>query len=417
VSGGGSKPLSEARESVTAAAGLLTVPGVIFLSAVLVLAIWYRLTAVLLLAALFVSMAGLSALWSRLCLVGVRAERHWNGTRRFPGEPFECRLRVINRKPLPLPWVEVESALPPGSGDEATPWQTAPIRRSTALLWYRSVTWTVRFACRRRGFYPLPPLALASSDLLGLYPRRRSVGPAEALIVYPRLFPVDTRLIPSLHPMGEFAAAQLLFRDPTHTIGVRAYERRDSLRLIHWKATARRGDLQVRVPAATTTFSAALFLDVGSFAADGSVPEEDFELAVSIAGSIAAALAERGNPVGLFANTRLADTGEPAAIHPSAVKGRLTGLLEALAKVTRQRSRPFDAFVEDQKRFLPAGTTVVLLVGRPAASLPALLAGLAHAAFKRLVLVVGEGEMPILPDRTPWRRIRSAGDLAPKSCG
>jgi uncharacterized protein (DUF58 family) len=400
------------RESTRAAGSLLSLPAVIVLSAALVLAAWYRLTGILLLTGLFVSMAGLSGMWSRLSLVGVRAERHVDGTRRFPGEAFVCRLRLINRKPLPLPWVQVEIPLPPGftAGTAAEP-AAGVIRRSASLLWYRSVTWSLSILCPRRGFYALAPPTVVSGDMLGLYPRRRTVGPVEHVIVYPRVVPVDTRIIPSIQPMGEFPAARRLFRDPTHAIGVRAYDRRDSLRLIHWKATARRGDLQVRVPAATTAYAVALFLDVDSFAAEGSVKEAEFELALSAAASIAAALAGRGNPVGLFVNTRLADTGQPAAIRPSAAKGCLTDILKALAKATARRSLPFDLFLEDQKRFLPAGTTVVVVVGRPPSSLPLLVAGLGEVGFKRLVLLVGEAEAPALPDGTPLRRIRHADDL------
>ena len=405
--------LHKARESSNAAGPLLSLPGVVVLAAVLVLAAWHRQPGVLLLAGLFVSLAALSGLWSRLSLVGVRLERHIDGTRRFPGEAFACRLRLVNRKPLPLPWVQVETRLPPGFS-EATAGQApgAAVRRTASLLWYRSVTWTLSIACTQRGVYPLAPPTVASGDMLGLYPRRRTAGPAEELIVYPRIFPVDPHLIPSVQPMGELPAARRLFRDPTHTIGVRAYDRRDSLRLIHWKATARRGELQVRVPAATTAFTVALFLDVGSFATDGLPAEADFETAVSAAGSIAAALSERGNPVGLFVNTRLTGTGQPAVIPPGAAPGRLTDILETLARVTGRCSRPFDAFLEDQKRLLRAGTTVVCLVGRPHPELPAMVAGLGRAGLKRLVLLIGDGAAPVLPDGTPQRRIRHADDLA-----
>ena len=403
----------QAKESTRAAGALLSLPGVAALAAVMVLAAWHRLAAVLLLAGLFVALAALSGLWSRLSLAGVRLERRLDGTRRFPGEAFGCRLRLVNRKPLPLPWVQVETRLPPGFVEAGTAAPAAgAVRRTASLLWYRAITWELSIACTQRGVYPLAPPTVASGDLLGLYPRRRTAGPVEELVVYPRIFPVDPHLVPTVHPMGDVPASRRLFRDPTHTIGVRAYDRRDSLRLVHWKATARRGELQVRVPAATTAFSAALFLDVESFAPGGAAAEADLELAVSVAGSIAAALCEKGSPVGLFANTRLTGSGRPAAIAPGAARGRLAEILEALARVTAARSLPFDVFLEDQKRFLPAGTTAVFIAGRPHPALPALAAGLSAAGLKRMVLLIGDAEAPGLPDGTLWRRIRRPEDLA-----
>jgi uncharacterized protein (DUF58 family) len=212
--------------------------------------------------------------------------------------------------------------------------------------------------------------------------------------------------------MGEFQAARRLFRDPTHAIGVREYLRSDSLRFIHWKATARRGDLQVKVLAATTAFQVALFLDVDSFRHEGVLCEEVFELGISTAGSIAAALCEHGSPVGLFANTRLADSGQPAFIAPGAGRSRIAELLEILAKLTGRSSGPMAAGLEAQKSFLTAGTTLVFILARPVAGCADLLAGLRASGFKLLVLLIGRGDTHELPPEVPWRRIRHADDLA-----
>lgn len=400
------------RESVQPAGVLFSWPGVAALSVVLVLTAWHRQTGILLLTSLFTAMAVLSALWSRVSLVGVHTERRLDGTRRFPGEAFTGRLRLFNRKPLPLPWVELEMPLPAGFTDDAAGAGDGTVRRAASLLWYRSIAWPFRLVCSRRGYYPLAPPTVTSGDILGLYPRRRSAGAVDHLIVYPRLYPVDTRLIPSIRPMGELPAERRLFRDPTHTAGVREYDRRDSLRRIHWKATARRGELQVRVPAATTAHTIAFFLPVESFPTDRPQADADFELALSAAASIATALAERGNPVGIFANTRSADTGDPAAVPPSAARGRLPDLLESLAKATPRPGRPFGAFLEDQTRFLPAGTTVVLIVGgHPPDGMDRLTARLAVAGFQRAVLWVGDCDGCALADDTPQRRIRNPEDL------
>jgi uncharacterized protein (DUF58 family) len=410
-----SRHRSEKRKDTTTAAGnLLTTPGLVALAGVFVLAAWYSQAGILLLAGLFLATAGLARLWNRLSLAGVRAERHLNGTRFFPGESIACTLQLFNRKPLPLPWVQLENDLPAGFRLEepAGPPGAEAIRRSASLLWYRGITWKLKLVGERRGYYPIGPLKITSGDFLGLYSRSRRAGGTEHLIVYPRIFPVDTRLIPSLYPMGEARAARRLFRDPTHTIGVREHFQGDGLKLVHWKATARRGDLQVKVLDATVAFNVAIVLAVESFRDNGVLADADFELGISAAGSIAAALCERGSPVGLFVNTRLADTGQPAVIAPGAGRSRVTEVLEALAKVTDRSSGSAAAFWEGQKERLTAGTTVIFILGRLPDLFSEQLADVRAAGFRLLVLLVGGHGAPALPPDVPWRRIRHAGDLA-----
>jgi uncharacterized protein (DUF58 family) len=400
-------------ETTTAAGNLLKAPGLVAMAAVFILAAWYSQPAILMLSGLFLATAGLARLGNRFALAGVWTEREFKATRFFPGESIECTLRLFNRKPLPLPWVQLEHDLPaefvlvePAGRRNGT-----PIRREAALLWYRSITWKLKLAGERRGYYPLGPMKLTSGDFLGLYSRSRMDGNTTHLIVYPRIFPVDTRRIPSLHPMGEFQAARRLFRDPTHTIGVREYLQSDSLKFIHWKATARRGDLQVKVLAATTAFKVALFLDVDSFRIGDAPAEADFELGISTAGSIATALCERGSPVGLFVNTRLADTGQPAVIAPGAGRGRIVDILETLAKATGRSSGPAAAFLDAQKGRLAAGTTVIFLAARMADGLADRLADLKSNGFRVLVLVIGEQADPVMPTGLPWHRVRRPDDL------
>ena len=87
------------------------------------------------------------------------------------------------------------------------------------------------------------------------------------MIVYPKIFPIAHLGIPSLHPLGETIAERRIFEDPIRVIGVRDYNPRDSRRHIHWKATARRQELQVKVFEPTTTLKVAIFLAIDSFKA------------------------------------------------------------------------------------------------------------------------------------------------------
>jgi len=231
---------------------------------------------------------------------------------------------------------------------------------------------------------------VTSGDIFGFYPRSVTEPLIDHIIVYPRIFPIAQLGMPSLYPLGETRAERRIFEDPTRVIGVRDYTPHDSPRHIHWKATARHQNLQVKVFEPTTTLKVALFLVVDSFQHDGLHNEEDFELGISTAASIANYAAEHGSPVGLFVNTRLADSGQSVRILPSSGTNQLVSMLEALAKTTACPSGPFEEFMQSERRSLPWGTSLIVILSRPSESLTGLLTSLRERGHKLLVLQIGE---------------------------
>ena len=399
--------------SSRAAGHLLHKPGLIFFSAVFVVAAWSNQTPIVLLMGLFLSAALVAKTWSRLCLFGVTSHRTISECRVFPGEKVTLTLHLANRKPLPLPWVQVEDYIPAaltshGSGSGA---ESALVRRSAALLWYRSVRWTYSMECNRRGYYPFGPIEMTSGDIFGLYACSLALTTDDCIIVYPKIFPVSRVPIPSIHPMGNSRSERCLFQDPTRTIGVRDYRPGDSLRHIHWKASARAQGLQVKVFEPTTTLKVALFLSVDSFHHLGTFRPEDFELGISAVASISHDVIDHGGPAGVFVNTRLADSGHGVSIPPSGNRVQLTHILEALAKVTPSWNEPFRTFLEKERRSLAAGTTLVLVISSPPDDILSLLLPLKESGYKVLVLFIGEqGKIPIM-DGVPWLNVKSPMDL------
>jgi uncharacterized protein (DUF58 family) len=187
---------------------------------------------------------------------------------------------------------------------------------------------------------------------------------------------------------------------------VRDYHPYDGLRNIHWKASARCQKLQAKVYESTTTVKIALFLDVESFVENGSLWEEDFELGISVVASIANHVAEQGSPVGLFVNTRLADSGEAVSIAPGGSRRQITQILDSLAKLTPTPSSSFELFFEAQRKRLHAGTTLLLVFARPPEPLQGLLSQLKASGHKILVLLIGDhGEIHL--EDISWKRVRT----------
>jgi len=409
----------ETRFSSQPAGYLLSRFGLLALLAGLLLAAWYGQVVIVVLLGLVLSAAGLAKLWSRFSLVGVSCQRMLSEQRVFPGEHIELRLRLVNRKLLPLPWIQMDDEIPLEFSSDiplaaSNRLGLGFLSKSAALLWYTRVSWKQRLSCNKRGYYQLGPITLTAGDIFGFYPRSVTEPLVDHVIVYPKIFPIEHLGIPSLHPLGETIAEWRIFEDPIRVIGVRDYNPRDSRRHIHWKATARRQELQVKVFEPTTTLKVAIFLAIDSFETrQGEVhAEEGFELGISTAASIASYLTERRSAVGLFVNSRLADSGQPVALLPASSTGQLVEILEALAKVTPSSSSPFEEFLQAERTTLPWGTTLVFILYRPSRFLTELLVGLKESGHKLLVFQIGDDiEGSETPGAIAWHRIRQPGDF------
>ncbi|MDP2917614.1 MAG: DUF58 domain-containing protein [Dehalococcoidia bacterium] len=407
----------EGRQSASEPVGfLLSKFGLLTVLAALLLAAWAGQIVLVILLGLILSAAGLARLWSRLSLEGVRCERLLSERRVFPGENIQLKLRVVNRKLLPMPWLQVDDEIPgsftaDGSGVPGSRIGYAIVSKTGSLLWYSAISWQSRLSCNRRGYYPLGPLSVTSGDIFGFYPRYITEPVKDYIIVYPKLYPVSHISIPSLYPLGETRSERRIFEDPSRTIGVREYAPGDSLRRIHWKASARQQSLQVRVFEATTTLKVALCLAVDSFYKDGQCDQDKLELGISTVASVASYLVEHGSQSGLLVNSLLADSRQPARIPPGGGDGQLVTILEALAKVTPSFKVPFSDFLQSERKGFPHGTTLVFVISQLAPALAALVTELAESGYKMMALQIGDEQRSGIGAEIPWCNIRQPGDL------
>lgn len=390
--------------------------GLVAMLACLLLAAWNGQILIVIVLGLVLSAAGLAKLWSRLSLSGIQCQPVLSENRIFPGEYIELKLRLVNRKLLPLPWIQVDYEIPLVFNPDVS---LAPANRpgagflskASAMLWYTGVNWRYSLHCNKRGYYQMGPVTVTSGDIFGFYPRSFTKSLIDHVIVYPRIFSIAQLGLPSLYPLGETKAERLIFGDPTRIIGVRDYTPQDSLRHIHWKATARHQNLQVKIFEPTTTLKVALFLAVESFEQNGIYNEDDFELGISTAASIASYVTEQNSPVGLFVNARLADSGESARISSACGTNQLVSILEALAKVTPNPSGSFEEFLQGEQRRLPWGTTLIIIIARPSENMAGLLARLRESGHKPMVLQIGGRTEDRTDYSVTWHNISSPQEL------
>jgi uncharacterized protein (DUF58 family) len=415
---------------------------------ILLLSLLLRMPMLIVAGLLVIVLGGVPDLWYRYCLAGVTVRRTFSVRRAEIGDEVTLALAIENRKLLPLPRLEVEDEVPAeelaiqGAHLEESV-KPLRLRQIDALsMWaFQRVTRRYRVRCLWRGIHVFGPLTVRSGDPFGLLTRERTQMENERLLVYPLVLPIERFGLPAHAPFGERPAPRRLLEDPLRIAGVRPYEPGDEPRRVHWKATARTGQLQSKIYEPSAHHTLAIFVDQRTYANPAMGYEAALvELGICVAASVAAWGLDQGYAVGLYANGLLArhddlpaprDASERTLddierqiaiqgaslrmrIPPSTDRRQLVRMLEALARVIPLFPPHIRQTLGAEETRLPYGTTVVY-IGTPAG-----LGNEGLAPLRRLkarghavtLLLVGEEAMdvPDLPvtrvgDVATWQRL------------
>ncbi|MFB6790990.1 DUF58 domain-containing protein [Streptomyces olivaceus] len=174
----------------------------------------------------------------------------------------------------------------------------------------REVSYRVRSDVRGR--YPLGPLQLRLTDPFGLCELTRSFSAHDTLTVIPRVEPLPpVRLSGEAKGYGEGRQRSLALAGDDDVIP-RGYRYGDDLRRVHWRSTARYGELMVRREEQPQRARCTVLLDTRVVAYEGAGPDSAFEWAVSGSASVLVHMLERGFSVRLLTGTGDSVPGEGA---------------------------------------------------------------------------------------------------------
>ena len=114
------------------------------------------------------------------------------------------------------------------------------------LMPYQQITRKHHVQLLHRGDFNLGNATLTAGDLVGLLQASQEVRLSIPVLVYPCLLSEDEVPPPFTQLLGECVARRSLITDPFLISGIRSYRPGDNVRDIHWPATARMQQLQVR---------------------------------------------------------------------------------------------------------------------------------------------------------------------------
>jgi uncharacterized protein (DUF58 family) len=203
-----------------------------------------------------------------------------------------------------------------------------------------------------RGKYPIGPLNVRLADPFGLVRLGSSVALPGTLVVTPAITALPPASLAGtwLGEGGNRAAVAAAAGDDD--VVPRAYRDGDDLRRVHWRSTARYGELMVRREEQRWRNRAVVFLDTRGRAHSGRGPSSSFEYAVSAAASIGVHLAREGIDGEFFTDAgRVTGTGRFEDV-----------LLDSLAVIQPSRTVELTQILADRPR--GSGGLLVAVMGR-----------------------------------------------------
>ena len=194
------------------------------------------------------------------------------------GDDLRTTYSISNASGLPKPWLEVYSP---------TDLPVPVPGRALGLRSWAQRSWIAIVPLSRRGSFRIEPMVVRTGDPFGFFEAAATVGRPTVVTVFPRVLPLPRWRLPNAYLEGTHSAPERTLQTTPLATTVRPYAPGDSFNRIHWRSTARLGEIQVKEFDLEQTADVWLFVDLEARvqAGDGdmSTVEEILRVAASIA--------------------------------------------------------------------------------------------------------------------------------------
>ena len=260
------------------------------------------------------------------------------------GESVPEQVKLINHGWLPAMWVEIT--------DESASLES-PLRMVSDVGNHSTRTRHLNHLFRRRGLYTLGPTHLRCGDPLGIYTLTLNDQHASTILVTPPVLTLSQLKIPTGGWSGDERRRPGYMARNISDAGLRNYVAGDSLKRIHWRASAHFDSLIVRQLETATSRDWWIFVDLNGAEQAGIGEHSTLELSIVLAASMALRGLREYRKVGLV----LAGP-QFVRLEPSADPAEGWRILRALAIAEAGNHSLADLFI--QSRLRQSGTAILI---------------------------------------------------------
>lgn len=312
-------------------------------------------------------------LWSLMLKKGIHnlsCQRAFSKEKFFEGESGELVETVRNDGSYIIPWLRVEGYISPnlrlGRQANLHVSSEAFYRSWFTMMPYQQIRRRHYVEFLRRGVYDLGNVSICAGDPLGLTRFWKDQQLDAPVMVYPQILDMEQLPYPLSHTMGELLTKNRLMQDPFLIRGIRHYQPGDLIRDIHWQATARTEELQVRVHEQAVCSRLLVIINAqGSDEQwDNYVRDTDVEAVencIRLAASLCVHGLRNGLAVGFATNLPQEKQGESTLILPGEGVALEDVLLESFARLQLHCSELFTPMLERFTQFTDTDIVVLSL--------------------------------------------------------
>jgi len=210
------------------------------------------------------------------------------------GDRIRVTYTLRNTSRIPKLWLEIHN---PTSLPAGLPGRAISLGPRTER------SWLVRTPLTRRGHFRIEPLQIRTGDPFGLFEAAAAVGAGVPVVVYPRIEPLPLWKLPAAGIEGSHSMPERTQQATPLAVTVRPWAPGDAFNRIHWKSTARHGDILVKEFDLEQTADAWIVLDLDRSVQTGRGVESTVEAAVRVVASVADRALLENRAVGLTVNT------------------------------------------------------------------------------------------------------------------
>lgn len=211
------------------------------------------------------------------------------------GDDTAVRMQVDLRTVMRAPAGRWSDILPLAVHGVAT--GPFPAENAEAVPGGTTMTMIYPISGARRGLASLGPLLLSTADPFGLFTRTEELGDVTPITIVPAVLPLPRLTDRTGRAGGTAQTSSHRLGQGADNLSPRRYVPGDSMRRIHWRATAHRGDLMVRQEEQESSPDALVVLDRAGVrwqGPDGRTDLDGFDRAVTACASIAVHLVDQG---------------------------------------------------------------------------------------------------------------------------
>ena len=246
----------------------------------------------------------------------------------------------------------------------------------------------VRIRMTRRGEFTISPVIVEGSDPLSIFPWKVTARDVSKLVVYPKihhgLFPPRNGV-----PAGAIRATHRIYDDVNRIGSIRDYLAGDDIRKIHWKASAKSGELRVTELLPALDAPAVVLLDLDSAIYPTRYRYNRVERAIETAASLVHGLGLLHQRVGFVCNGL--DAGTHPVVQPAGHGESAFIVLRILARISTSHDArdPLTMFQEARFAFR-AGLRCFLITPRAPSDLATRLSHPTIAALRPRYIHLGD---------------------------